>query len=144
MSISPINTVFYNIEKTIKQYRRFAQKRIIKAGYDITIDQLILLKIVADNRHISQKAISKLMYKDFASITRIIELLVKKSYVRREINESDRRRSHLIVTKKGIKQIEEVFKIVEENRKLALKGTSKSSIQNLNTTLNDIFLNCEK
>jgi MarR family transcriptional regulator for hemolysin len=31
--------IFYSLEKTIKTYGQFAQKRLREAGYDITIDQ---------------------------------------------------------------------------------------------------------
>ena len=71
--------IFYTLEKSIKTYRKFAQQQLLKNGYDITIDQWLVLKTLQENQQLSQNQIAELVFKDFASITRIIELLVKKN-----------------------------------------------------------------
>ena len=71
--------LFYNLEKSIKMYRKYAQKQLTKAGFEITIDQWLVLKTIQENKNISQNQIAEMVFKDFASITRIIELLVKKN-----------------------------------------------------------------
>ena len=77
-----INAVlFYTLEKSIKVYRKYAQTLIANAGFDITIDQWLVLKSLQENSHLSQNEIADLVFKDMASITRIIELLVKKELV---------------------------------------------------------------
>ncbi len=40
--INPKHTVFYSIEKAIKTYRQFAQRRLSVRNIDITIDQLLV------------------------------------------------------------------------------------------------------
>lgn len=139
-----INAVlFYTLEKSIKVYRKYAQTLIANAGFDITIDQWLVLKSLQENSHLSQNEIADLVFKDMASITRIIELLVKKELVERHINNSDRRKFELKITKNGKKMIELISPIVENNRKQALKGITKLEQNNLTSRLEILINNCK-
>ena len=48
------NIIFYNLEKTIKSYRQFAQANCLKAGVEITIDQWLVLKTIGEYPDITQ------------------------------------------------------------------------------------------
>jgi DNA-binding MarR family transcriptional regulator len=135
--------LFYTLEKSIKVYRKFAQNRILKSGYDITIDQWLVLKTLHENKSISQNEIAELVFKDFASITRIIEILVQKAYITRKINTTDRRKFVLEITENGNKIIEKIYPIVIENRKQALTDLSIDEINNLKIQLEKIITNCK-
>lgn len=138
-----INAVlFYTLEKSIKVYRKYAQTQIASAGFDITIDQWLVLKSLQENSHLSQNEIADLVFKDMASITRIIELLVKKELVERHINNSDRRKFELKITRNGKKMIEMIYPIVHNNRKQALKGITKIEQNNLASLLEILINNC--
>ncbi|MGB3235226.1 MAG: MarR family transcriptional regulator [Ferruginibacter sp.] len=138
-----INAVlFYTLEKSIKVYRKYAQTQIANAGFDITIDQWLVLKSLQENSHLSQNEIADLVFKDMASITRIIELLVKKELVERHINNSERRKFELKITKNGKKMIELISPIVKNNRKQALKGITKLEQNNLTSRLEILINNC--
>ena len=93
--------IFYSLEKSIKLYRQFAQKSIEKKGLDITIDQWLVLKTIEDNADITQLQIAINVFKDYASITRIIEILVTKKFLERNFHSVDRRRFDLSITKLG-------------------------------------------
>lgn len=135
--------LFYTLEKSIKVYRKFAQNQILENDYDITIDQWLVLKTLQENKNLSQNQIAELVFKDFASITRIIELLVKKKYVKREINSTDRRKFELEITKKGNEIIENIYPIVLKNRKQALNGLTDKEIKNLKVQLEKLIINCK-
>ena len=98
---NPTGTVLYTVEQTIKEYRKISQKNIKKIVNDITVDQCLLLIMINQNSDYSQKEIAELIFKDNTSITRIIELMVKKEYLTRTINEVDRRKFNLEITEKG-------------------------------------------
>ncbi len=134
--------IFYNIEKAIKTYRMFAMKRIRDNNYKITTDQWLIIKSILENPNITQQEIAKNVFKDNASVTRIIELMVKSNYITKEENSSDRRKSHLKVTDKGESIIENVNDLVIENRKIALKGITQEELNTTFTTLKKIIANC--
>lgn len=136
------DVTFYTMDKAIRTYRIFAQKRLRDNGYKITIDQWLIIKAILENPGISQQEIGEKVFKDNASVTRIIELLVKSEYLDREVNQNDRRKSNLKVTVEGKRIIEKVHDLVLENRKTALAGILPEELEILNKTLKKIISNC--
>lgn len=141
---NPTGTVLYTIEQAIKEYRKVCQKNIEKVVSDITVDQCLVLIILNENEKISQIEIARLIFKDNASITRIIELMVKKDYLIREANEIDKRKSKLVITEKGRETIVLLTPVFNLNRKTALDGLSFDEIELLDKLLHKIISNCKK
>jgi DNA-binding MarR family transcriptional regulator len=139
----PSQTIFYTIEKTIKEYRRFAQRNLNKTIENITIDQALLLIFKNNYPELSQNELGELMFKDNASVTRMIELMAKKDYLERSINKQDRRKYNLNITDNGKKILTDLNTIILSNRKSALRGISNSEITQLKNTLNKIINNCK-
>lgn len=83
-------TVFYLMDKSIKTYRQFAQKRISEAGFDITVDQWLVMRALDEHPQATLLDIADVVFKDTASLTRIIDLLVKKGLLRRDLSAVDR------------------------------------------------------
>jgi len=137
------DVIFYQIEQAIKTYRMYAQKKIKENGLKITIDQWLVLKSLKENPSLSQAEIAEKVFKDTASITRILDLLVNYGYVERETNPNDRRKFNLNITQLGDEILESAYKIVLENRKQGLKGISKKNIETMNETLKKITENCK-
>ncbi|MNY44353.1 Transcriptional regulator SlyA [compost metagenome] len=102
-----------------------------------------MLIILNDNAGIPQIEIAKLIFKDNASITRIIELMVQKDYLTREVDESDKRKSKLLLTEKGQKTIVLLTPIFKLNRKTALNGLTLDEIELLDKLLHKIISNCK-
>jgi len=140
---NPTKTVLYSIEHAIKEYRKISQKNIEKVVSDITVDQCLVLIILNENNNVSQIEIAKLIFKDNASITRIIELMVKKDYLIRETNALDKRKTKLEITDKGKKTIELLTPVIHLNRKTALDGLSFEEINILDKILDKIITNCK-
>lgn len=143
MSEQITEVVFYTIEEAIKKYRKFAQKRINEQGLDITIDQWLILKSLDANKNLPQNQLAELTFKDVASVTRIIDLLVKKEYLKRSMHADDRRRFELEITEKGQEIIKAVSLIVNENRSIALNGLSDDNISQVQSLLRQIIENCK-
>jgi MarR family transcriptional regulator for hemolysin len=135
--------LFYTLEKSIKVYRKFAQSQITNKGFDITIDQWLILKTLQENKQLSQNQIAELVFKDVASLTRILELLVKKNFVKRKISVTDRRKFDLVITETGNLMIKNIYPIIIENRKQALKGLNKENITKLKSLLEKMISNCK-
>src|SRR5579863_7950681 len=98
--------IFYRLDKAIKTYRQFAQQELKAAGILITIDQWIVLKTISEKSGISQRVIAENVFKDEASVTRIIELLVKKGLLTRNFNSDDRRKIELVPNRQTRRQLE--------------------------------------
>src|SRR5579863_4276391 len=133
---------FYSLEKAIKSYRQFAQRNMMKQGFDLTIDQWLVLKSIIDNPEWTQQEVAEAAFKDFASVTRIIDLLVKKGYLTRAIHTGDRRRFKLAPTKKAIENLVAMGPVTTRNREVALHGISKEEAALVQGYLLKIIENC--
>lgn len=134
--------IFYNIDKAIRAYRNYAQRQLKANGFNITIDQWLIIKAILENPGITQNEIGDLVFKDNASVTRIIDLMVKSGYIIRNPHTEDRRKTNLEVTDSGKKIIKDVQNLIENNRKIALKGVSKNELETMNSALLTISENC--
>ena len=137
------DVIFYSLESAIKAYRRFAQSRFNAAGVDITIDQGMVLKTIHDSPDITLQQVGVVVFKDFASVTRIVQLLEQKGLLRRKPHPTDKRRSKLLLTSAGEAAIRRSTSIAQANRRHALKGVSAEEVEQLRALLNRITENCE-
>lgn len=135
--------IFYVLEKTIKQYRQFAQSNIDRAGIDITIDQWLILNVIQESPALAQFEIGERVFKDQASVARIINLLVKKELLIQSVSRDDRRRIDRSLTPRGQQLLLAVTPIIAQNRSTALQELSGPAIEQLRQTLEAIFKNCQ-
>ena len=133
--------IFYTLEKSIKSYRQYAQKQLIMNNFDITIDQWLILKSIKENSGLTQQQIGINVFKDYASVTRIIELLVKKNYLQR-VAHTDKRRFILRMTSEAEDLMRSTQKVINANRRKALDGIDEDKLMSLKETLNKIIDNC--
>lgn len=138
------STFFYQLEKTIKAYRQFAQHHLRENGHAITIDQWLILSVLRDHPEASQNELADMVFKDKASITRILDLLANQKYLVRAVDQDNRRKSKLTLTARGHKVVEEIQPVVKAYRKAALAGVSKDKIKQAESVLQLILGNCEK
>ncbi len=136
--------IFYTIDRAMRSYRQFAQSELKRHGFTITIDQWLVMKCLMENPSIPQTEISERVFKDNASVTRIIELLVKAKYISRKTNKIDRRRSDLMITPLGIQTLDAVNELVQFNRMKALNGIAQEDINRTMDIMTLIYENCKK
>jgi DNA-binding MarR family transcriptional regulator len=136
------DTLFYRLDKTIKSYRQFAQQKIKEAGLNVTVDQWLVLKTLYDHSGLNQKDLAKRVFKDHGSITRMLELLIHKELVRREVHASDRRYNKLYLSPNGLDTCKQLFSVVADYRSIALEGINLDDQALLRDLLKRITENC--
>ncbi len=141
---TPSQVIFYSIERAIKEYRKLAQKKISDKIDNITVDQGNILLFLHHYPELSQKEIAELIFKDNASMTRMIDLMVKKGYLARSVNNNDRRRHTIDITTKGKEVLKKLPPIISQNRSKALEGITEDEMNQLEHILNKIIMNCTK
>ena len=144
MFVSSTHTVFYSIEKAIKAYRKFAQKRLNEVVSDITLDQALLLLLIAEQPECSQRDMAEQLFKDDASMTRMVNLLVKNGFVTRKKHPSDQRRTLLHVSIKGQETLQTLRPVISGNREVALHRLDARQVSTVQVVLDRIAVNCDK
>ncbi len=142
MLAQPSETIFYSIEKAIKNYRKLAQQNISERVGNLTLDQALLLQFLVKNPGLSQSEIAELIFKDNASVTRMIELMVKNKFLMRKMNSDDRRRFNIELTPKTKDILPELNAIINANRAKALHGITQTEMDGVEQTLNKLIKNC--
>lgn len=137
------SVLYYLIEKVNKVGRRYAQKQFDAEGWDITKDQWLVLKKVADNKRISQVALAEALFKDTAAINRILNLMVDKKLIKRETHPNDKRQVELVLTAKGDQMYAKMLPKVVAIRKQGIKGMSIKDIETLKSLLSKMLANME-
>ena len=134
--------LFYSLDKAIRQYRKFAQANIDRAGIDITIDQWLVLRVIEEHDDLTQAEMAERVFKDQASVARIIALLLKRGLLQSEPLPHDGRRSQLRVSPLGHDVLLAVQPVVLSNRAVALAGLTEADLAHLRQGLEQIYTNC--
>lgn len=107
----------FKLNYTTRNMRRYSNERLKAAGLDITVDHWGILKILSEHSSgLNASALSGIMLKDKPTITRMVDVVVKKGLVRRVPNELDRRVTTLQLTAKGKERVSQALPVVQEIR----------------------------
>ncbi|HEX8326709.1 MAG TPA: MarR family transcriptional regulator [Hymenobacter sp.] len=134
--------LFYSLDKAIRSYRRLAQANIDRAGLDITIDQWLVLRVLLEHDDLTQHEIAERVFKDQASVARMLALLTKRGLLSAIPLPHDGRRTQLRVTEEGQRMLDAVQPIILDNRALALSGITEEELTVLRLLLERIARNC--
>lgn len=136
------DVLYYLIEKTNKVIRRYSQVRFGEAGIELTVDQWLVLKKISDSERITQIELANAIFKDRASITRILEILLEKKLVKKESG-ADKRAYELSLTTTGQRFMEQALSIVKTVRKKGIETMSEKEQEQLRASLQKIINNLE-
>jgi DNA-binding MarR family transcriptional regulator len=93
--------------------------------YDLTVEQLHLLKNIPEETALSQNQLCELVQKSAANVTRILDRLERKGCIKREKNPADRRVTLLFLTSQGKELIAEMSMFLQAFSDQLTMGISK-------------------
>lgn len=137
------DVVFYHLDRTVRISKQKSQVMFDEQGFDVTVEQWVVLKKINDQEGASQAEIGAALLKDAPTVTRIIDLLVKKGYVAREAHPNDRRKYQIVLTEPGKQLVVVMTEHVKDWRKRGLAGLSDSEIRELKRILTRVYENIE-
>lgn len=129
------------LDQTAKKVKQFAQSSFAEKGFDITVDQWAVLKALYETEQLSQKELAKRCGKDQPTLTRIVDLLLKKGLAERITDETDRRSLYLHLTQKGKLKVASLSPIVAEIRVKAWEKLTEKDFEDFTRILNTIYNN---
>lgn len=132
---------FFKIDTTIKKIRNGLQKQFNDAGFDLTVDQWVVLDHIARNPGISQNLLAEVTTKDAPTVTRIIDLLTKKELVERRMAEDDRRKFLIYLTESGQQKYNQVLPTVAAIRRKGWGGLSDEDYEHFVRIMDSIYNN---
>jgi DNA-binding MarR family transcriptional regulator len=108
-------------------------------SYDITWPQWMLLNVLYGSKADTPAAFADQLGVDRSSITRLLDRLETKNYLKREHDKLDRRSVKIIITDKGIKAMDEINKLAYEHQQQFLAGLHLSERRGFKKELQKIL-----
>ncbi|MGW8193082.1 MAG: MarR family winged helix-turn-helix transcriptional regulator [Desulforhopalus sp.] len=127
---------------TSRAMRKYADQRL--QVYDLTIEQLLVLKHLDMVEGMSQNVLSQLAGKSPANVTRILDRLENKKSIVRKPNPGDRRSSLIFLTSKGAKIRDELVRLFMGLRSELVEGIEPEKQQVAVEVLKAIKNNIDK
>jgi len=141
MQDEKFNRYSFILERTAKKVKQFAQNSFTDHDFDITVDQWTIMKTLYENDNLLQKELAEKCCKDQPTLTRIVDLLIKKGLTERVIHPSDRRSIHLHLTDEGRKKVENYSPIVSSIRMKAWENLTDEDFSSFTRILDKIYNN---
>ena len=129
------------LDRTARRVKQYAQQRFKELGFNITVDQWMVLKHLYEHEEMKQNELAELLFKDNPTLTRIIDLLCEKGLTVRNVHPNDRRSFIVSLTKDGIKKVEQLTPKVKQIRLQAWKGLTEKDFNHFQKVLNSIYEN---
>jgi DNA-binding MarR family transcriptional regulator len=120
------------------------RKAFLSAGFDLTPEQWAIMARIRDNEGLSQSQLGEKTFKDRHNINRIINILEKRGYTERRIDDDDKRAYRLFLTKVGMDTLKKSTPIVLAQFKMRFSGLSAGDMAVLRRILEHIVGNIEE
>lgn len=111
--MNEIRELMAYLSKAERGYTKILNRAFLKAGYDVSREQFELLQVLWEEDHVNQQTISKRLQKDKYNVTKLLNTLTKRGYVRRKMCKEDRRNNFVVLTEKGI-EVKKALTGIEE------------------------------
>jgi MarR family transcriptional regulator for hemolysin len=127
------------IEMLKPMFRVLETRAAKQTDIKLTIAQFgLLFNISREKDEVILKDMAEKMGKDKSAIMRMVDLLEKKELVRRVVDQNDRRKNQLLVTKKGERILADFHKIELELNCELMEGLSDDDMQTFYKVVNHI------
>ena len=137
------------IYHTAQDIRNMAEK--ILYPYDLTVEQMHLLKNMSLETGITQKALGGMVNKTPANLTRILDRLEAKALIQRQPDPGDRRVYLVFLTEKGValvKDVHETFQTFSARMVHSISDemqhTARACLKAMNANIAQMMLDLKK
>jgi DNA-binding MarR family transcriptional regulator len=129
--------------RTTRAMSRMFQNVITHAGYDITIEQWVIIANLNRKNGQFQQQLADNTYKNKTSVTRMINALQKKGLVDRIPYPKDLRQKRIFLTKKGVQLYKKLRPLAMQVQEKATQGIEPDEMESCKNILLKIYGNIE-
>lgn len=138
-NIQNIDNTFFNlINETSKELKKQLYIELEKQGISLPIEQLNVLLYVYSNNKVNQQHIADATGKDKTTITRFIDVMIKKNLLRKKSSKIDTRQKLISITKNGKEILDKTMIIINHFNTNIEKSIDKKELQLLKKNLKSI------
>lgn len=123
----------------IFQSNTFAKDQLLAQlkPYDLSLEQFNVLRILRGQKGkaINLQDIQQRMVNKMSNTTRLVDKLIKKSFVERHLSKQNRRKVDISITKLGLKTLEDLDPLIVSAENSITRNLSANELKQLNTLL---------
>jgi len=134
----------YLLHHLMYAFRQGLARRCAEQGYKVTHEEIMVLILLRQDDGLTQTQIAEVLAKDKAVITRLLNGLVKKRYVERLPDRSDRRLVRAFLTGEGAGLSQQLFPMVLNYVSDALNGVGQQEFDSTCRVLQRILGNLQQ
>ena len=129
--------------RTTRAMSRMLQNNFINAGYDITIEQWVIIVNLNRKDGQFQQQLADNTYKNKTSVTRMINSLQKKNIVERLSDPKDLRQKRIYLTDNGRQLFKNLAPLARKVQEEATQGIEPDEMESCKNILLKIYGNIE-
>ena len=129
------------LDRTARRVKQYAQTSFSEQAFDITIDQWSILKVLYNEDPMTHKELAEKTGKDQPTLTRMVDIIMKKELVERVQHPDDRRCLLIRLTPIGINKVQELSPDIAKIRMKAWENLSEEDFRHFTRILNTIYDN---
>jgi len=126
---------------TAKAWKGYANQKLAESGYDLTIEQAIIIVHARYDDGLNQQKISEMIDRDKTSTTRFIDILENENLVKRVPDKKDRRQNLIRLTEKGEEKCQEFINTAIGIESELVSGISSDDLKTCIKVLARIYKN---
>lgn len=120
------NSFFYLINECAKELKKELYAELDRNGLSLPIEQLNVLAYVAEHKDVKQQEIADATGKDKTTITRFLDVMIKKKLLYKKDSKIDSRQKLISISKNGKEVLENTLTITNRfNQNLESKFDKK-------------------
>lgn len=133
--------------KGIARGSRYKTERYL-AEYGVTQPQSALLLVLHDSikcgEKINRKYLQEMMQLSGPTVTGLLDGLEKKSIIKRNINEKDKRALDIVITPSGMELVDKIQSVMYEQEQDIVRGMNQDEINLFYNLLKKAYSNVQK
>lgn len=134
-------SVAHLVGKVRRAFNNHLNRSYAKAGYNITVEQFVVLVILWNGEGITQQKIAGMTGKDKTSITRLLNNMEKNGLIKRQKGTRDKRQKIVCLTEYGNTIKEPLIVHTQQNIAVAGHGISQEKMDTCKEVLNKMYEN---
>lgn len=109
-------------------------------SYDLTMQQYNVLRILKGQKGnpANLSTLQERMIDRSSNTTRLVDKLIKKGWVKRNICKNNRRKVEIFITNEGLQLLEELYPITEQTNQKSLNNLPNIQLEQLNDLLDTL------
>lgn len=137
-------SVIYKVGITGALIKSFFKRKLFDAGVDITPEQFILLRELSKREEPPTiQQLSHATLKDAASVSRTLDILIKKNWITRVIAKEDKRIRYIGLTNDGRKILDKSIPVIVEINSGIVKNLDEKELEQISAILKKMHENLE-